>query len=140
MTRRFITTGSKWEALAGYSRAVVDGRDVFVSGTVGADMATGVFPDTAAAQTETAIDTIAWALAEAGASLLDIVRVRVFVPDRADVEAVSKVIARRIGPAGAAGSLVRAAIQRVARDGRADQDGCSGLSDCQCRIVVCKSP
>lgn len=106
MTRRFISTGSPWEALAGYSRAVVDGRDIFVSGTVGADMKTGVFAPDAAAQTETAIDTIAWALAEAGASLTDIVRVRVFVPDRADVTAVSQVIARRIGPARAANTTI----------------------------------
>jgi enamine deaminase RidA (YjgF/YER057c/UK114 family) len=110
MTRRFITTGSKWEALAGYSRAVVDERDIFVSGTVGADMRTGVFPPDAASQTETAIDTIAWALNEAGATLMDIVRVRVFVPDRADVEAVSSVIARRIGPARAANTTICAQL------------------------------
>jgi len=106
MSRRFITTGSKWEALAGYSRAVVDGREVFVSGTVGFDRVTGVFPAQAAEQAETAIDTIEWALGQAGATLLDIVRVRVFVPDRADVEAVSMVIARRIGPARAANTTL----------------------------------
>jgi enamine deaminase RidA (YjgF/YER057c/UK114 family) len=110
MSRRFITTGSKWEALAGYSRAVVDGRDIFVSGTIGADMKTGALAESAAAQTETAIDTIAWALAEAGASLVDIVRVRVFVPDRGDVEAISRVIARRIGPARAANTTICAAL------------------------------
>lgn len=110
MTRRFITTGSKWEALAGYSRAVVDGRDIFVSGTVGFDRATGLFAEGAAAQTEAAIDTIEWALKEAGASLLDIVRVRVFVPDRQDVEAVSHVIARRIGPARAANTTICAPL------------------------------
>lgn len=106
MTRRFISTGSVYEKLAGYSRAVVDGRDVFVSGTVGADFATGEFPATAAAQTDKAIDTISWALGEAGADLLDIVRVRVFVPDRADVPAVSSAIARRIGPARAANTTI----------------------------------
>ena len=110
VTRRFITTGSRWEALAGYSRAVVDGREIFVSGTVGFDRETGAFPAEAAAQAETAIDTIEWALGEAGASLLDIVRVRVFVPDRADVEAVSMVIARRIGPARAANTTICAPL------------------------------
>ncbi len=106
MSRRFITTGSKWEALAGYSRAVVDGREIFVSGTVGFDRATGAFPEGAAAQADKAIDTIEWALGEAGATLLDIVRVRIFVPDRADVEAVSKVVAKRIGPARAANTTI----------------------------------
>lgn len=110
MARRFITTGSKWEALAGYSRAVVDGRDIFVSGTVGFDRATGLFAEGADAQAETAIDTIEWALKEAGASLLDIVRVRVFVPDRHDIEAVSQVIARRIGPARAANTTICAPL------------------------------
>ncbi len=109
-TRRFITTGSKWEALAGYSRAVVDGREIFVSGTVGFDRATGTLPEGAEEQTEKAIDTIEWALGEAGASLLDIVRVRVFVPDRADVEAVSRVVARRIGPARAANTTICAPL------------------------------
>lgn len=110
MTRRFISTGSTWEALAGYSRAVVDGGDIFVSGTVGFDRQTGKFSDNAAEQAETAIDTIEWALGEAGATLLDIVRVRVFVPDRADVEAVSQVIARRIGPARAANTTICAPL------------------------------
>ncbi len=110
MTRRYITTGSKWEALAGYSRAVVDGREVFVSGTVGFDRVTGELPETAAEQAEQAIDTIEWALGKAGASLLDIVRVRVFVPNRSDVEAVSKVLARRVGPAKAANTTICAPL------------------------------
>ena len=110
MARRYISTGSKWEALAGYSRAVVDGRDIFVSGTVGFDRATGELADGAVAQAEAAIDTIEWALGEAGATLRDIVRVRVFIPDRADVEAITRVVARRIGPARAANTTICAAL------------------------------
>lgn len=110
MARRHISSGSKWEALAGYSRAVVDGRDIFVSGTVGFDRATGELVEGAAAQAEAAIDTIEWALAEAGATLRDIVRVRVFIPDRADVEAITRVVARRIGPARAANTTICAAL------------------------------
>lgn len=108
--RRFITTGSTYETLAGYSRAVVIGDAVLVSGTVGQDFRTGVFPDGAEAQTEQALDTIEWALGEAGASLTDVVRVRVFIPDTADVEAVSRVIARRLGPARAANTTVCAPL------------------------------
>ncbi len=102
MTRRFITTGSIYEQLAGYSRAVVEGNWVFVSGTVGADFKTGTFAEGPVAQTEQAIDTIEWALKEAGAVVTDIVRVRVIIPDPAHVTAVSQVIARRLGPAKAA--------------------------------------
>ena len=91
---------------AGYSRAVVDGNEVFVSGTVGFDHATGRFPEGAAPQAEKAIDIIAWALKEAGAEVLDIVRVRVFIPDRADVPAVSEVVARRLGSARATNTTI----------------------------------
>ena len=80
--RRFIQSGSRWEELAGYSRAVVDGDWIMVSGTIGQDFATGEFPPTAGAQCELALDTIAAALAEAQSDLGDVVRVRVYVPDR----------------------------------------------------------
>jgi enamine deaminase RidA (YjgF/YER057c/UK114 family) len=106
MARRFITTGSVYETLAGYSRAVVDGRFVFVSGTVGADPETGAFPAGAQAQAERAIDTIEWALREAGSRIEDVVRIRVYVADRADVTAVSLVVARRLGPARATNTTI----------------------------------
>ncbi|RDI26064.1 enamine deaminase RidA (YjgF/YER057c/UK114 family) [Pseudacidovorax intermedius] len=95
--RRFIQSGSRWEELAGYARAVVDGRWVFVSGTVGQDFRTGRFPEGAEAQAELALDTIGSALAEAGAGFDDVVRVRVYVPDRGDVVAVSQALRRRLG-------------------------------------------
>lgn len=108
--RRFISSGSPWEALAGYSRAVVDGRWVFVSGTVGYDLRTNTWPPTAEAQAEVALDIVERALREAGAVLLDVVRVRVYVPDRADVIAVSGVIKRRLGAARAANTTVCAPL------------------------------
>jgi enamine deaminase RidA (YjgF/YER057c/UK114 family) len=95
--RRFVSSGSPYEALAGYSRAVVDGDWIFVSGTVGQDFKTLTFPETATGQAEQAIDTIEAALRDVPATLADIVRVRVYVPDRNDVTAVSEVIKRRIG-------------------------------------------
>ncbi|MDB6002467.1 MAG: Endoribonuclease [Rhizobacter sp.] len=97
MTRRFIQSGSRWEELAGYSRAVVDGDWVFVSGTIGQDFVTGAFPASAADQCALALDTIETALVQAGATLADVVRVRVYVPDRADVMAVSGVLKQRLG-------------------------------------------
>jgi enamine deaminase RidA (YjgF/YER057c/UK114 family) len=95
--RRFIQSGSPYEALAGYSRAVVDGDWIMVSGTIGQDFASGEFPGSAEAQCELALDTIEAALTEAQSNLGDVLRVRVYVPDRADVVAVSQVLRRRLG-------------------------------------------
>ena len=97
MSRQFIQGGSRWEELAGYSRAVVDGDWVFVSGTVGAELSTGRLPTGAAPQAELALDIIEAALLKARSSLADVVRVRVYVPERADVAAVSEVLKRRLG-------------------------------------------
>jgi enamine deaminase RidA (YjgF/YER057c/UK114 family) len=96
--------------LAGYSRAVVDGQWVFVSGTVGYDRRTNTWPPTADAQAEVAFDIIERALGEAGAALLDVVRGRVYVPDRADVAAVSAVVKRRLGAARAANTTICAPL------------------------------
>ncbi len=108
--RRFVSSGSPWEALAGYSRAVVDGRWVFVSGTVGQDARSGTWPPTAHAQAGVAIDIIERALGEAGATLRDVVRVRAYVPDRADVPAVSAVLKKRLGAARPANTTVCAPL------------------------------
>ena len=104
--RRFISSGSPYEELAGYSRAVVDGDWVFVSGTVGQDFASMRMPESAEEQAEQALDTIESALREAGAALQDVVRVRVYVPDRGDVVAVSGAIKRRLGAARPANTTV----------------------------------
>ena len=108
--REFISSGSPWEALAGYSRAVVDGRWVFVSGTVGYDARAGTWPKGAAAQAAVAFGVIERALREAGAAMLDVVRVRVYVPNRRDVAAVSGVVKERLGAARAANTTVCAPL------------------------------
>lgn len=87
-----ICTGSKFEELAGYSRAVVDGDWVFISGTAGFDPVTGAFPDDPAEQARLALRQIGDALTRAGGSLSDIVRVRVYLSDRAHVMPASKVL------------------------------------------------
>jgi enamine deaminase RidA (YjgF/YER057c/UK114 family) len=108
--RRFIFSGSPWETLAGHSRAVVDGRWVFVSGTVGYDARAGRLPEGAVAQAETALDIIERALSDAGSGFSDVVRVRVYIADRADVAAVSGVIKARLGAARAANTTVCAPL------------------------------
>lgn len=81
MERRNISSGSRWEPLVGYSRAVRTGNYVSVSGT------TGVLPDGTVAgpdvysQTKRALEIIIAALAEAGAAPADVVRTRMFVTD-----------------------------------------------------------
>jgi enamine deaminase RidA (YjgF/YER057c/UK114 family) len=101
MARNFISSGSPWEKVAGYSRAVVDGRWVFVSGTVGSDLRSS-----ARAQAGQSLDIIERALKAAKATLRDVVRVRVYVPRRADVLAVSRVVKKRLGAARAANTTV----------------------------------
>ena len=93
MARWTISSGSRFEALAGYSRAVVDGEWIFVSGTAGYDIANNTISDDVAEQTRQSLAVIAAALAQAGATLADIVRVRVYVADRADIMAVSRILA-----------------------------------------------
>ena len=87
--RSNISSGSKWEPLLGYSRAVVAGNTVYVSGTVGAG-ADGSIPEGAYAQTMRALEIIRDALAQAGAELTGVVRTRLFLADMADFDAVAK--------------------------------------------------
>src|SRR6478736_2739685 len=82
--RQLISSGSPFEAAGGYSRAVVDGEWVLVAGTTGFDYAAMTIADDTAEQTRQTLRNIEAALAEAGASLADVVRVRYYVPDAAD--------------------------------------------------------
>jgi enamine deaminase RidA (YjgF/YER057c/UK114 family) len=74
MTRRLISTGSKWEQEVGYSRVVVDGEWAFVSGTTGFDYGTMTISPDVADQTRQSLENITSALREAGFSLADVVR------------------------------------------------------------------
>ena len=87
--RSNISSGSKWEPLLGYSRAVVAGNTVYVSGTVGAG-ADGSIPEGAYAQTMRALEIIRDARAQAGAELTGVVRTWLFLADMADFDAVAK--------------------------------------------------
>ena len=95
--RTHIFSGSIYEELAGYARAVVVDDWIFVSGTVGVDFETGQMAEGSETQTSTALDTIEKALLEADSGLHDIVRVRVYVPDPEDVMVISGVLKARVG-------------------------------------------
>ena len=90
--RRRIYSGTIYEELAGYSRAVVDGDWVHVSGTTGIDPADGSIPEDVVAQTHQIFRNIEWALAEAGSSLADVVRIRVYLDSRDDFPTIAPII------------------------------------------------
>ena len=100
-----ISSGSTFEELIGYARAVVVGDRVFVSGTTGFDYATMTIEDDVVAQAEQAVANIAAALAEAGSSFADVVRVRYLLPDRADFEPCWPVLRRAFGAARPAATM-----------------------------------
>jgi|SRR6516165_1897648 enamine deaminase RidA (YjgF/YER057c/UK114 family) len=95
--RRLISSGSTFEAEAGYSRAVVDGEWVFVAGTTGFDYAAMTIAEDPAEQARQTFRNITAALAEAGASLADIVRVRYYMPDLADWPTIVPVLGEVFG-------------------------------------------
>jgi len=88
MIRRLMSTGSPFEKTFGYSRAVVDGDFVFVSGTTGYDYATMQMPATITEQTRNCFATISRTLAEAGFTLADVVRATYYIVDAADADSV----------------------------------------------------
>jgi enamine deaminase RidA (YjgF/YER057c/UK114 family) len=97
VTRRLISSGSTFERDMAYSRAVVDGDWIHVSGTTGFDYETMTLADDVVAQAEQAFANIEAALAEAGASLADVVRVRYLLLSREDFEPCWPVLRRAFG-------------------------------------------
>jgi len=91
MARKLISSGSAYEKLAGYSRAVVDGEWVHVSGTTGFDYAKMTISPDLAEQTRQAFRNIEAALEQAGLTLRDAVRIRYYLTRREDFELLAPV-------------------------------------------------
>jgi enamine deaminase RidA (YjgF/YER057c/UK114 family) len=117
--RRAIRSGSSFEDMIGYARAVVDGDWVHVSGTTGFDYATMTISDDVVAQARQALANISAALEEAGVSFADIVRVRYLLPDRRDFEPCWPLLREAFGDVPPAATML-----------------CCGLSDPRMRIEI----
>lgn len=110
MARRLISSASSFEREIGYSRAVVDGDWVFVSGTTGFDYATMAISGDVVEQAEQCLRNIEAALHEAGAGMRDIVRVVYVLPDGADFPACWPVLRKWFGDIRPAAMMISAGL------------------------------
>ena len=110
MARSHITSGSTFERDIGYSRAVVDGAYVFVSGTTGYDYGNMTIADDVVAQAEQCMQNIGAVLEQAGTHWDAVVRVRYILPDRTDFEACWPVLKKYLGKAAPAATMISAGL------------------------------
>ena len=108
--RRLISSGSSFEREMGYSRAVVDGDWVFVSGTTGFDYATMTISDNVVEQAEQCLRNIEKALAQAGSGWADVVRVRYILPRVADFEPCWPILRKYFGDVRPAATMIAAGL------------------------------
>ncbi|MBM3393113.1 MAG: RidA family protein [Betaproteobacteria bacterium] len=99
MSRRLISSGSSFETVAGYSRAIVEGDWVFVGGTTGYDYSRMRIEDDVVTQTRQAFDNIKAALTQAGCSLADVVRVHYYLTDQRDFARLAPIFGEYLGEA-----------------------------------------
>jgi enamine deaminase RidA (YjgF/YER057c/UK114 family) len=119
MSRKLISSGSTFEEQIGYSRAVVDGEWVFVSGTTGFDYAAKTISSNIVEQTEQSLKNIDAALRQADSSLQDVVRATYILPNGAEFEQCWPVLRKYFGE-------VRPAITMI----------CAGLADPRMKIEI----
>jgi len=110
MTRRLISSGSSFERDIGYSRAVVDGDWIFVSGTTGFDYRTMTIAPGIVAQAEQCFRNIDEALDQGGASLADVVRVMYIVPDAEEFSKCWPILRAHFGETRPAATMISAGL------------------------------
>lgn len=110
MNRTLISSGSTFEAQIGYSRAVVAGDWVFVSGTTGFDYTTMAISDDVVAQAEQCLKNIVSALEQAGSGMQDVVRVTYVLPQTADFEPCWAVLRKYFGEVRPAAMMISAGL------------------------------
>lgn len=118
-TRRLISSGSQFEEQIGYSRAVVDGDWIHVAGTTGFDYRTMTVPEDVVEQAEQTFRNIIAALAEAGATLADVVRVRYILPNAEDFPSIWPVLRRHFADVRPAATML-----------------CCGLADPRMKVEI----
>ena len=108
--RRLISSGSSFEREIGYSRAVVDGEWVFVSGTTGFDYKAMTISNDVVEQAQQCLLNIETALADAGSGISDVVRVQYILPRAADFEACWPVLRSHFGNVRPAATMIAAGL------------------------------
>jgi enamine deaminase RidA (YjgF/YER057c/UK114 family) len=108
--RRLISSGSSFEREIGYSRAVVDGDWVFVSGTTGFDYDSMTISDNVVEQAEQCLRNIEKALTQAGSGWAEVVRVRYILPRVADFEPCWPVLRKYFGDVRPAATMIAAGL------------------------------
>ncbi len=108
--RRLISTGSTFEKNVGFSRAVVDGEWVFVSGTTGFNYATMTISEDVVEQVEQCMANIEKVLTDAGSKMSDVVRVNYIVPRAEDFEPCWPVLRRYFGESRPAATMISAGL------------------------------
>ena len=110
MTRQLISSGSTFEQEIGYSRAVVAGDWVFVSGTTGFDYSSMTIAEGLVEQTEQCLKNIAAALQQAGAGLADVVRVTYVLPNGAEFPTCWPMLRKYFGEVRPAATMISAGL------------------------------
>ena len=110
MARRLISSGSTFEREIGFSRAVVDGEWIFVSGTTGFDYRSMTISDSLTEQTEQCLRNIQSALEQAGASLRDVVRVTYILPNGEDFPHCWPILRKYFGDVRPAATMISARL------------------------------
>lgn len=110
MSRYLISSGSTFEEQIGYSRAVVDGNWIFVSGTTGFEYGTMTISDKIAEQTEQCLKNIQSALNEANAELRDVVRVMYILPDAEEFPECWPILRKYFGDIRPAATMISAGL------------------------------
>ena len=110
MNRQHISSGSTFEEQIGYSRAVVDGDWVFVSGTTGFDYSTMTISEDVLEQAEQCLKNIQSALQQAGCGMSDVVRVNYVFPNRADFEPCWPILRKYFGEVRPAAMMISAGL------------------------------
>jgi len=108
--RKTITSGSTFEDQYAYSRAVVAGDHVMVSGTTGYDYASMTISEDVAEQTEQCFQNIIQALQACGCGLADVVRIHYILPDKSDFAACAPVLQKHLSAVRPAATMIEAGL------------------------------